>query len=312
MTDVGNWALKLSNGEAEPKLIICRFGELLNGNNKTKKVRINPLLSAILFYIYSSHWRNHAELYNKFSYVKPRTLRAYLKELQELKWIRRHGRDYHSNAFLLDLIEKEPQFMLLLEFATLKLDLFDLLNLPLLSVINHSVKSVQIEYYESEERYFKEIFKGVVFLNGELENGQKFDTILPVNRHGQAIYGEKGFLEHYCLPLKWRLFDIEKASYFGTSFKRSHHKGAINKKNEFIHFDNSISLLFKPKGRLYMLWEKKFFEQRKTSIKHWQGYEYLEVNDIEVLKRLFTERFTNGKRRLELFDSLEMTYKQLY
>ena len=61
-----------------------------------------------------------------------------------------------------------------------------------------------------------------------------------------------------------------------------------------------------------MLWEKKFFEQKKTSIKHWQGYEYLEVNDVEVLKRPFTERFINGKRRLDLFNSLEMTYKQLH
>jgi len=61
-----------------------------------------------------------------------------------------------------------------------------------------------------------------------------------------------------------------------------------------------------------MLWEKKFFEQRKTSIKYWQNAEYLEVNDIEVLKRLFAERFINGKRRLNLFNSLDMTYKQLH
>ena len=61
-----------------------------------------------------------------------------------------------------------------------------------------------------------------------------------------------------------------------------------------------------------MLLEKKFFEQRKTSIKHWQGYEYLEVNDIEVLKRLFAERFINGKRRLDLFNALDVTFKQLH
>lgn len=61
-----------------------------------------------------------------------------------------------------------------------------------------------------------------------------------------------------------------------------------------------------------MLWEKKFFEQKKTSIKHWQGYEYLEVNDIEVLKKIFRERFVSGKRRLDLFDALDMTYKHLH
>jgi hypothetical protein len=135
-----NYALKLSKGEIEPTLVLYRFGELLNGKNKTKTVRINPLLSAIVHYIYSSHWRNNYELYQRFNDIKPRTLRGYLKQLQELKWIRRHGMDYHINPFLLELIEKEPQFMLLLEFATLKLDLFDIKNLPLLSILGQKVK----------------------------------------------------------------------------------------------------------------------------------------------------------------------------
>lgn len=302
-------AVDLTKGSVTPKVVLYRFGKLLNG--KTKKVRINPLLSVIVNYIHSSHSRNHAELYSKFSDVRPRTLREYLKQLQELKWIRRHGREYHINSFLSDLIEKEPEFRPLFEFASLKLDLFDILNLPLLSIMVQRVKKIEIQYYEYWERYTKEIFKGLIFVIGELESGQRFDTILPVNLHGQATFG-KEYLPHYCIPLKWQLFDIQQASFYSTNNKRSHHKGAINQKNEFIHFDNSISLLFLPKGKIYFLWQKKFFEQRKTSIKHWQGYEYLEVNDLEVLKRLLTERFVNGKRGLDLFDSLNMTYKRLH
>jgi hypothetical protein len=60
-----------------------------------------------------------------------------------------------------------------------------------------------------------------------------------------------------------------------------------------------------------MLWEKNFFERRKTSIKHWQNYEYLEVNDMDVLKRLFIERFVNGKRRLNLFKALGLEHKPI-
>ena len=134
---------------------------------------------------------------------------------------------------------------------------------------------------------------------------------MPDNLHGQPIYGKKEYLDHHCIPLRWRLFDIQKASYYGTNHKRSHHKGAKNKPNEFIHFDNSISLLFQPKGRFYYPWQKEFFERRKTSIKYWQDYEYLEVNDIDALKRLFIKRFVKGKRRLNLFKSLRMEYKSI-
>jgi hypothetical protein len=56
-------------------------------------------------------------------------------------------------------------------------------------------------------------------------------------------------------------------------------------------------------------WEKKFFERKTTSIKHWQNGQYLEFNNFDDLKRLFVETFVNGKRRLDLFNSLGMTYK---
>lgn len=311
-TDLLNTAIKLVEGEIEPTLVYKQFGTVLHG--KKQKTWINPLYGVILTYIYLGFWRYYYELYEYFSHIKPRTLRKYLKNLQELKWLRRHGRGYHLNPFLYKMIKKDKRFMLLLEYAPLKIDFFDILNLPLINASKRKVKvtRVEVDYFEVKyDKYFREIFRGVVCIDLHFKDEQKADTILPVNLHGQPIYGKKEYLEHCCIPLKWRLFDIQKASYYGTNHKRSHHKGAKNKSNEFIHFDNSISLLFQPKGRFYYPWQKEFFERRKTSIKYWQNYEYLEVNDIAVLKRLFVKRFVNGKRRLNLFKALGMEHKQI-
>jgi hypothetical protein len=313
-------ALELSEGEKALGLSIYRLGKLRKCKTEAQKslrLRIKPIYKDILNYIRQSeffdnsletpNWKSIYELCNHFSIIKPRTLRGYLKELQELKWLRRHGRDYHLNPFLFELFGLDEKLILLLEFSPYKIDLFQLLNLPLINAQKSTVKDVGIAYFDrKDERYYREVFSGIAIITLTLESG-KAETILPVNLHAQYAKGKD--INHYCIPLAWELFDIDRASYYSTNFKRSHHKGVVSKKNEFIHFDNSITIRYLPKSRFYMLWEKRHFEHKTTSLKHWQTGEYLEYDNLENLRILFNERFINGKRRLDLFNSLGMTYK---
>jgi hypothetical protein len=257
------------------------------------------------------NWKNYVELYNHFKNIKRRTLRNYLRELQQLKWLRRHGRDYHLNPFLYQLFWIDSQYTLILEYAPFKIDLFELLNLPLVNALNYKIVDVEINHFNdggiADEKYYREIFKEWAIITLKLEDGRKAETVLPINLHAQPTKGSD--LSHYCIPLPWKLFDIEKAAYYSTNFKRSHHKDADNKLNHFIHFDNSISVHYLPTKQFYMLWQRNNYLRRKISIKYWQNGEYLEFDNYDNLKRLFVERFVNGKRRLDLFNALGMTYK---
>ena len=306
-------AQRLCNGKIRPRPCICLFGQLL----WKRKIRINPLLSDIVRFIAIHNYVTYPELYNRYSYVNRRSLRRYLNELQRLRWIRRFAKDYHLNPFFLKLIELDFKYILLKEYAAFKFDFFEIFNMPLRSALFHRVKTVKIESHEVKKGYFNPIFKGIVVITLELKNGQKTVILLPYNLHGQHAYGETCLL-HYCLPLSWSLFNIETASYYGSIRKRKHHKGAINKQVEFIHFDNSISIMFQPKdlpnGLFYLPCEKEMHKMEKDSLKWWngKGKEYTEFSNFGTLERLFDFRFVKGKKGLNLFNALGLKRKNLH
>jgi hypothetical protein len=321
LNDVHMVALELKAGNREKGLYIYRLGKLRKGKTKKQRLRVKSIYTEILDFIRKGifipmnddptieSWVSSYELYQHFSEINPRTLRGYLKELQELKWVRRHGRDYHLNPFLFRLFKIAPYLTSILEFAPYRIDFFELLNLPLVNSLNRAVKKVDMKYFEvKHEKYYREIFCGYLCIRLTLEQGNIAETILPVNRHAQSAKGED--IEHNCVPLVWKLFDIEKASYYSTNYKRSHHKGAKNRHNEFIHFDNSITIRYQPKNKWHLFWERRFHRQKITSIKHWQTGEYLEYDNLDNVERLFVERFISEKRFLDLFNALGMTYKR--
>jgi len=299
--------LWLFEGKLDPKSLCV---ELASYRGK-KKIRINQMFTDILRFIAPSRWRNHVELYSHFTDVNPRTLRYYLKQLRSLKWIMKVGYTYQINPFLEFLLDLDAQYWLLLEYATFKIDLFDLFNLPLMDITRTGLraKKLKITFWERNRKPLKPIFRGTVLIRLELEDGQKCETILPVNLHGQPIYGPKGFLEHYCVPLKWQLFDVRRASYFGSNYKRSHHKGASNKQADFLHFDKSIGIIYIKDYLSYRWWKKPY--ERPLRLWNGQGNEYLEFCRFETLQRLFEVRFVEDRRRSGLFNALGLTHKPL-
>jgi len=311
-------ALRLSEGKIRPRPCICLFGQL----SCKRKVRVNPLLTDIIRFIMIHHYVTYPELYKRYSYVNRRSLRRYLNELQRLRWIRRFAKAYHLNPFFLNLLEHYQQFWWLMEYATFKIDFFEIFDMPLKSALSHKIKTVEIKPCDVGRGYFNPIFKGVVLINLVLEDGRKTFTFLPYNLHAQSkIVGRQQNkpvvnacgMHHYCVPLSWSLFDIKKASYYSTDHKRSHHKGRLNKPFEYIHFDNSISVMHQPKGLTYMLWEMEMHKMEKDSLKWWngEGKEYVEFCSFDTLKQLLETRFVERKRSLDLFHTLGLTYKRL-
>jgi hypothetical protein len=298
---------RLFEGKLDPKSLCV---ELASYRTK-KKIRINPMFAEILRFIAPSRWRKHFELYNHFTDVNPRTLRYYLKQLRTLKWIMKVGYDYQLNPFLEYLLDLDSWFWAVIEYATFKIDLFDLFNLPLMDMARAEpkAKKVTVTFHERNLKPLKPIFRGTVRISLQMEDGQKCETILPVNLHGQPIYGHKEFLEHYCVPLKWQLFDVKRPSYFGSNYKRRHHRGASNKQAEFLHFDKSIGIIYMKDYMSYRWWKKPY--ERSLRIWNGQGNEYLEFCRFETLQRLFEVRFVEGKRRLDLFNALGLAHKPL-
>lgn len=312
-------ALRLDNGKIRPRPCVCLFGQL----SWKRKVRINQVLTDIVFFITTRHFVGYPELYKRYSYVNRRSLRRYLNELQRLRWIRRFAKAYHINPFFLNLLDYYPQLWLLMVYATFKIDFFEIFDMPLKSALSHKIKTVEIEHYPVREGYFNPIFKGVVVINLVLEDGRKTFTLLPYNVHAQSkIVGRQGNkpvvnacgIQHICLPLSWSIFDIEKPSYYGSNRKRSHHLGTLNKPLEYIHFDNSLSIMHHPKGLTYMLWEKEIHKMEKDSLIWWngKGKEYVEFCSFDTLKRLFETRFVKGKRGLDLFHAVGLSRKPLF
>lgn len=315
MTDIVNLAVEIHKGNLTNQPIIYQFGNLSKGKAKRQRIRKEPIYTEILEYIRENNfalkaatpnWKSETEIYNQFKNIKPRTLRSKLIKLQKLHWIRRHGRDYHLNPFLFQLFKIDENFILMLEFASLKIDFFDVLNLPLIEAPKSKIINTKIVYKEVSDKYFNEIFKGKLLVTLTLEDGSKAQTLLPVNVHPQNAYGEK--VAHYCIPLDCSLFDLMDEPYYSTDIKREHRKQAFNQ-NWNIHADKSLTIPYTVKKSTYTLMQKTFFERKVTSIKHWQNRVYLETDRPENLNRLLNERFINQKRGTELYQALGMTSK---
>jgi len=234
------------------------------------------------------------------------------------KWLIRVGNSYNINPLLAYLIFRgDPQYVGLIEYSAIKVDLFDLLNYPLTKLLEQKAKKITIRFSERNDKYLKPVFAGVVEIEAELSDGNKVQTILPLNLHAQSqivgrtrilkkpIVNPKG-IKHYCIPLRWRLFDVKKCEYWSRKRRTSRWEKNL-RPLIFLHFDNSISLLYAENLQVYWMFKKPF----EKAVKKWNGYEYLEFCEFETVKRLFHSRFVKGKRRLDLFKGLGLTYKSL-
>jgi hypothetical protein len=75
----------------------------------------------------------------------------------------------------------------------------------------------------------------------------------------------------------------------------------------FLHFDNSISLLYAENLQVYWMFNKPY----EKAVKKWNGYEYLEFCEFKTVQKLFEVGFIQGKRGSKLFRSLGLTHKKL-
>ena len=247
--------------------------------------------------------------------VKNRTLRRYMQKLTDLHWVIRVGKgqlaSYWINPFLLAISEMANDSINLCDYARFGIDFFDLLNLPLLNILKSKkrLNAVSLSFFSFRKHgtfsmFVKEWFRGALFLTFTFEDRTEELTILPVNLHGHQVYNgldEKGkrkyrLYEHNCVPIKWQIFDINKASYFS--------KQGVNERVN-IHFDNSFSLLvdkdnYGKSTPYYRNWIKDW----EHSAKKFDGYEYLEFNDFSLVEELFKARFVKQKRKQELIEEL--------
>jgi hypothetical protein len=281
-----------------------------------KKIRPNPLLPVILRYVgdYAFIWQIKAY----FSFVNQRSLRRYIKILVDTKWLIRVGNAYTINPLLRFLILRlDSQYVYILDYSAFKIDLFDLLNYPLMKLLKHKAKKISVKFHERNDKYLKPVFAGVVEIKAELENGCEVQTILPLNLHAQSqIVGRRKIskkpivnrigMKHYCIPLKWRLFDVQKCEYWSQKRRTSRWDKNL-RPLAFLHFDNSITLLYTRSLRVYWMFKQPY----EKAVKKWNGYEYLEFCEFKTVQRLFHSRFVKCKRRFDLFKSLGLTRKKM-
>ena len=194
--------------------------------SKTKRIRPNFRLGAIIRTVLERKWLYFNEiipaidktskeffdykfnnLFNRYydkehqqeQPIKRRTLRRYMQKLTDLHWVVRSGKgqftSYWINPFLLALFEMAKDSVNLCEYASLGLDFFDMLNLPLINILKlkKNLKDVAISFYNFRKdgtfsMFVKEWFRGALLLNFTFEDGTEELTILPVNLHGhQAV-----------------------------------------------------------------------------------------------------------------------------
>lgn len=312
------------------------------GKGKTKS-RYNPILGVIVKTVLERIWvhvgklqdtigKTSLEIVNdefdrylkkiegkklaKPKLISPRSFKRYIQKLVDLKWLLRIGKGQLTkvwiNPFLLFLYESvSKKSVKFCNYASYGLDFFDVLNRPLLNMlqIDKQIKEVNLRYYDFRKEYtvrmfIKEWFEGVLTITFILEDGSEHLTALPVNLHGPQVYngldknGKQLYrlYKHICIPLKWSIFDITEVKQFGKDGK---------KERIYLHFDNSFSLLVdKDKygnfTAYYLNWVK-YWENAKKKL---DGYEYLEFNDFSLVEYLFEARFVKQKRRDELIQEL--------
>ncbi len=291
---------------------------VLNPYAVTSSIFARPSLAAEVLV---HEWQYYYELRIKFPTLSARQLQRNLQALVKDKWLVRWGRGnyttYYPNPFLLALYNRNKQCAFLCEYSRLKVDFFDLLNIPLISAINQNITSAKVKFnsYVSQDAWVKAFFEGQITIKLQTDVGI-FETILPVNLHaanklnGSRIVGKdkktkKNIIKtvtnpfgfpHHTIPLAWCLFGILESSEYQNG-------------NTYIHFDNSFKILkYESAKNAWGNWNylnfKKPFEKLLENVWSTKGCQYVEVSDFDLLQRLFTERFVNQKRRKDLFDIL--------
>ena len=301
-----------------------------HANSIQMKTIKNFVLPDIIRYIGFNEEASFVELQKFFKdKVSKRQMHRALQLLVNLKWLIRRGKNdftvYYPNPFLIALFDKNKQNFLLTEYARLKVDFFDLMNLPLINALMSKQKFLKAEvkfhkYSMSEAKpWIRAWFYGYTNITLQSEAGNIFQTYLPVNFHasakiewvnGQRTQNPYGF-PHNTLPLSWRLFDIMEGRQYTKKGRESRWSKDV-RDYEYIHFDNSFKILHynlrTEYGRAQSLMFKKPFEY---ALKKWntKNCEYVEVNSFELLEKLFYYRFVENKRGEELFNCLGLEHK---
>lgn len=149
----------------------------------------------------------------------------------------------------------------ILEYANYKLDLHKLLAYPL-RLIENPV-DFKCKFFGQDD--LKMLFNGVRVISATMPDGLEVGTILPVNLHAQFLQNrntpKKIIIPHYYIPVEWGLFNIQECVYY-SGFDEG-----LNQRC-FIHFDNSISVYYEPKGSVRWWWNKQSYER---VVKRWSG-----------------------------------------
>ena len=287
------------------------FNELVPAIGKSSKEMIQHLINELI--------NKYQDKKQKQQFIKTRTLRRYMQKLTDLHWVVRIGKgqlaSYWINPFLLALYEMAKDSANLCVYADFGIDFFDLLNLPLLNILNSkkTLKDVSVSFYSFRKdgtfnMFVKEWFRGALFLNFILQDGTEKLTILPVNLHGQQVYSKSEnrkrkyrLYEHNCVPIKWQIFDIREVSYFS--------KKGIHEKI-YLHFDTSFSLIAdKDSSGKFTAYYFNWIQKWEHAAKKFDGYQYLEFNDFKLLEELFKARFVKQKREMQLIIELGLKVK---
>ncbi|WGM89558.1 MAG: hypothetical protein NUK63_00070 [Candidatus Bathyarchaeum tardum] len=300
----------------EDTLLYCAKTTL--EGKKKRRIRVDPQHTQIMEIMGYCRRTDFMDLEVYAKDIKKRKLKRILQSLVTKKWLVRQGRGnyavYSLNPFLEFLLKKDVQFWCLLDFASFKIDFFDLLNLPLVNFVKAKklAKKIDIDYIETRIGTITSFFAGFVQIEFIMQNGKRFINYLPCNLHAQPLlkwqYTQSGKyrttnyhgMRHYCLPISWKLFDIKECKYFK---KFDQQLG----KTVYIHFDNSISLLCNEDKVISFI----FVDYWKKALEKWQGYTYLEFREFDTLKKLFNARFVKGKRREELIAELGLKLKRI-
>jgi hypothetical protein len=310
------------------------FQECDNVHAYTPKTAYFFVLPDIVYYVGHNKEASFYELADYFKkYVSKRQLKRAMQLLVNYKWLIRFARAdltvYRPNPFLemLTGIANSDCYLFLGQYAKMKIDFFDLLNIPLLNAVNSGQKIIDAKVHFREHQpnrsFVKAFFIGFIQIELKAENGEIFETYLPVNRHAASkIIGYDKIKKkpitanrfyHHTIPLKWSLFNVLQSVELTKRGRKSRWE-----KNPcqytYVHFDNSFKIICYDKrsefGKNQYLRFGRPFERLLKNIwsKKTESCQYIEVSDFETLQKLFTYRFVDGKKRFELFDSLGMTY----
>ena len=290
----------------------------------TSTLVLPEIVMFVLFCEYAGFWMIEGNFKDKLS---NRQLKRALQLLVNLKWLVRRGRSeiatYYSNPFLAVQIERHKSLYFLAEYSRLKIDFFDLLNLPLLNALtsNQKITKTEVEFTEYKigfkKPWIRAFFEGDMEIRLHAESGNIYQTFLPVNFHaspklnwkeenGKKIRVQEPYgFPHHTIPLRWVLFDITESRQYTKKRRKSRWDKNLGKL-EYIHFDNSFKILHYTDIAQYLAYNKPF----ENALKKWntKTCEYVEVGDFKTLENLFYNRFVRNKRKNELFEALGLRY----